>query len=192
MAKKFDDVIMPERRRSIRDIPIPEGRRKTESTSAPRKVSTDNINILKKPVSAYSTPPIIDRITPPPTPPSFNNSYIPPTPPARPTPPSRPKSGKKRVWLAGFVGLVILAVTALSFFDGATLTYTPKSQALTFAADTLTVKKVVDSGLFFSVVKLSGDKSMAVNATGESQVSRKASGAIVVYNEEVAAQPLVE
>ena len=159
MPKNIDDVIVPERRKSIRNIPIPEGRRKAD-----RVANMDG--------AAKSEPPVM-----PPRPLRYRST--------------RP-SGRK-FWLAVLVAAVILAFAILSFFGGGTLAYTPRSATLSFAGETYSAYKTADSGLLYSVVKLSGDKALSVEASGEQEVSRKASGTIVVYNNASAeAQRLVE
>jgi hypothetical protein len=79
-------------------------------------------------------------------------------------------------------GVLILFFIVLSFFKGATLSYVPRSAPLSFTGETFNAYKSASSGLLYSVVKLSGDKGEVVNASGERDVSRKATGTIVIYN----------
>lgn len=174
MAKHIEDMIVPERKRSIRNIPIPESRRKIP-----------NVADVEVPVAPTPTPP-------PPSPQprrdySFNNS----------SPSSSPQdedfdfhnrgsrfkflSGKRRWFAIGLAGFLILVFVALTIFDGASLSYEPKSTAISFDGDEYSATKS-GAGLIFSVMKISKDKGVIVPASGESEVSRKASGTIIVYN----------
>ncbi len=166
MAKNIEDIIVPERRRSIRDIPIPAGRRRAD----------------------HLTPTFDTKPTPPPAPSlgDFSKPPSPPTPPPPPRPPvfpERPRKSKKKMWLGVLLGVIVLVFAVLSFFNGATLAYMPKSLDLSFESDTFAAQKSGAGSLFYSVVKLSRDKSFVAPAGGEQDVSRKASGVIVVYND---------
>ena len=141
MPKHIEDIIVPERKRSIRDIPIPEGRRRAER---------------------YEMPPASKE----------NHSFN-----------STSNDGRsRRKWIAIGIALLILMFTALSLFDGATLAYVPKSQAVSFDDDSYTARKAGEGNLLFSVIKLSGEKGLEAPASGEKGVERKASGTIIVYN----------
>ena len=155
MPKQIADVVAPEKRRSIRNIPIPEGRRKSE------KVSLDAVKRSTPKAPPMDLPPM----PPPPLPPRLHSSGT---------------SRKGRLFTI-IIAILILGFGILSIFKGATLSYVPRSAALTFEGDTYSAYKS-GTGLLYSIVKLSGDKGLSVPATGEVQVSRKASGTIVVYN----------
>ncbi len=165
MPKHIDNVIIPDRKRSIRNIPIPEDRRRPEPPS--------DLNGVKK------VPPR----------PSLGDSYPPPPPPPRP----RRSFSSRRTWVSALIGIVVLGFASLSFFGGATLSYEPRSSLVEFEGETFTANKTGETGLLYSVVKLSGDKGVSVPASGEKAVSRKASGTIIVYNDASAEpQRLVE
>lgn len=93
-----------------------------------------------------------------------------------------PKYSKKFLWIGAVVAVLVLAFAVFSLFAGATVSYTPKSSQLTFSKDTYTAYKSGDKVLLFSVIKLSEDKGVKTPASGEENVSLKASGTIVVYN----------
>ncbi len=150
MPKNIEDIIVPERRRSIRDIPIPEGRRKDSGYEA--------LSTLKE----YGSP-------------------------------LTPRIPRKGVWIASGIALLILIFAVLSIFNGATLAYVPKSAPLSFNNDIYVTRKTGEGELLYSVVKLSKDKGLDAPVSGEEEVSRKASGVIVVYNDaSTQAQRLVE
>lgn len=156
MAKNIEDMIVPEKKRSIRDIPIPEGRRKAHSsshTSTSHHKSHHAQDIDLQPKAEHRAP--VKK--------------------------SRKRFGKK-AWFSTVLAIVILAFAGLSFFDGATLAYVPKSSSISFDSDVYRTKKAGDGEILFSVVKLSNDKSLVAEASGEVEVSRKASGTIIVYN----------
>ncbi|MDO8424303.1 MAG: hypothetical protein Q7S54_01685 [bacterium] len=160
MPRNIDDIIVPDRRRSIRDIPIPAGRRLTDAAKAPGK-------------KTFST---ASRV-------ADQDENDNPLPRHNPDFPRRKRASRKRVWIAVAVGVLILSFAILSMFNGATFAYVPKSAALTFNNDVYTARKSGTAGLFYSVVKLSREKGMTAPAAGEETVNRKASGVIVVYND---------
>ncbi len=157
MPKNIEDIIVPERKRSIRDIPIPEGRRRNEESPVP-----------SLPQEQYHAPTL------------SRNSFDLPQEERKYTTSSW--RGRKNLWLATGAALIVLIFAVLAIFNGATLAYVPKSQTLSFENDTYTAHKTGEGKLLYSVVKLSKDKGLDVSVSGEEEVSRKASGTIVVYN----------
>ncbi len=131
MPRNIDDVILPERRRSIRNIPVPT-RRKTDKTTTNDVVrrAPSRIAELKETESA-----------------------IPPTPSSMREPlPRKHRSYAKRIWAATLAGILILAFGLMSFFSGATLAYTPKSAVLNFNNDVYSAAKSGEGELLYSVV----------------------------------------
>jgi hypothetical protein len=170
MPKNIEDMIVPEKRRSIRDIPLPDGRRKTDSRSVKTSNGESKTLSKKKVVEAEGSS----------------------LPPARTPIPRHRRGSRKKFWTTVGVVLVVAIFGLLSIFDGATLSYAPKSAALNFESETYTAHKSGTGGLFYSVVKLSREKGMTAPAGTEEEVSRKASGVIVVYNNSTESQRLVE
>lgn len=157
MPKNIEDIIVPERK-SIRDIPIPESRRK--------------VNI----VDAFSPK---ETLTPPPVPPSrirpmMRDNFG--------SLPSHRRYSQKSIWIGAGIALVVLVVAIFSLRTSATLTYIPKSVAINFTKDVYTAHKNTENQLLFSVIKLSGEKGLAAPASGEVKVSRKAQGTVIIYN----------
>ncbi|OHA91379.1 MAG: hypothetical protein A2758_02885 [Candidatus Zambryskibacteria bacterium RIFCSPHIGHO2_01_FULL_49_18] len=161
MPKKIEDIVVPDRRRSIRDIPIPESRRKETG----RKDIRNKIQDTK--ISEESLPPVRTPIS------------------------RHRRSFRKKIWLVGIITAAVLVFIILSIFNGATLSYAPKSTVLAFENDVYIAHKSGSSGPFYSVVKLSRDKGITAPAGSEQDVSRKASGTIVVYNTSSASQRLI-
>jgi hypothetical protein len=137
MPKNIDDIVVPNNRKSIRSIPIPERKSNSEPT-------------VLKPRAFSST--------------------------------RSPRYSKKFLWIGAVLAVIILAFAIFSLFAGATVTYTPKTAALSFNKDTYTAYKSGDQVLLFSVIKLSEDKGVKTPASGAENVSLKAGGTIVVYN----------
>jgi hypothetical protein len=179
MPKKIEDMVVSDKRRSIRDIPIPEGRRRSDTRSA-----TNSTRASKAPSLDG-----VRKSAPPPPPLEDNDTSL---PPMRTPIPRRRRISKKRVWSSVLVALLVLAFILMTAFGGATLSYVPKSTALTFEGESYTAQKAGTAGLFYSVVKLSREKGMAAPAGAEENVSRKASGVIIVYNNNAESQRLVE
>ncbi len=170
MPKNFDDMIVPDRRRSIRDIPIPEGRRRGDKIApAIKKAPTRREEeIVEEAEVEENLPPVRTHI-----------------------PKHRRKSGKK-IWLGVLAVLLVVVFAVLSMFNGATLSYVPKSATLTFEGDTYAAHKAGTSGLVYSVVKLARENGLVAPAGTEQDVSRKASGVVIVYNDSLEAQRLIE
>lgn len=158
MPRNIDDVVIPERRKSIRNIPI------TRKNAAP----APKLDGMKRRATDEETP---EEVVPPT-----------PVPPRRFEMPARPGSSRRKIFAIAGVSLLVIAFVVLSLFNGATLSYTPRSVALAFENEVFAANKTANSGLLYSVVKLSGEKGLSVPASGQQQVSRKASGTIVVYN----------
>lgn len=181
MPRNIEDIVVPERRKSIRNIPIPNDRRRgdpryAEGSGEARKIA--KLDGLKKPAR-------LDGRSGGRTPVEEAGGELPPSPPSPPRfeMPRRPRSSRRRIWAALGVATLVIIFAALSFFNGATLSYAPRSVALAFDNEVYTARKTADSGLLYSVVKLSGEKSVSVPASGEREVERKASGTIIVYND---------
>ncbi|MBI2674072.1 MAG: hypothetical protein HYX23_02210 [Candidatus Zambryskibacteria bacterium] len=163
MPKHIEDIVVPERKRSIRDIPIPEGRRRIERREMPQ-TSKENYSFNdSSPDNSFNFPP--------------NGG-------------SSANSRGRRKWIAISIAALILIFPILSVFGGATLAYVPKSQAVSFDGGLYEARKEGESGLLFSIVKLSMEKGQEVSTSGEQEVERKASGTIVVYNASIVEQRL--
>jgi len=163
MPKNIEEFIIPEKKRSIRDIPIPDGRKKIDRYTG--------VHIKKPSTSEH----VIH---------GEDNVSMPPPPPESPMMEgSSKKFPRKRLWGLAVVAVLVLTFAVLSFFNGATLAYVPKSASLTFNNEAYTAYKTGDKAPLYSVVKISLDDGVEVPVSGEEQVSRKASGTIVIYND---------
>ena len=178
MARNVEDIIPRGDRRSIRDIPIPAGRKKVEGLSrpVPMREPAEEPVFIKKEVREEEPPRHYENV--------FARERK-----------SHSSKSKKTLWASIIAIVVVIGVIIFSLFSSATLAYTPQSATLTFTNNSYTAYKttVVGSGqLAFSVIQLSGNKSANVPASGQVQVSTKASGIIIIYNNSsTASQKLV-
>jgi len=159
MPKNIEEFIVPEKKRSIRDIPIPDGRKKIDRYTG--------VHIKKNPEPTHVV--------------HGDDNDLPPTQDSTPKGPAN-KFPRRRLWGFGILGLLIVVFAVLSFFNGATLSYVPKTTNLTFSNEAYSAYKTGDKAPLYSIVKISVDDGVEVPVSGEKQVSRKASGQIVVYN----------
>ncbi len=97
-------------------------------------------------------------------------------------------------WVA--IPAVVLAgvIVILNYFGGATVSVIAKHDIIPIP-DTQTfmaVKNSTDASLGYSIMKVTLDDSREVSATGAKTVTAKASGSIIVYNEQTVAQRLIK
>jgi len=212
MAKiPFNDVTPPDKR-SIRNIPIPSGRRKkvgqdqnfsysgsgsyfNNKSLEEDQQDTSNIQKESSPVEQIPeqqkfVPKMSDiktsetRTSPEKTSNPNNNVYEYYYPKNIPSTESKkPKSNKKYIW----GGLALLAICGfvvgmMNVFSSATVKIVPKSQSLTVDM-TLPVSAESEEGsVKYEVIKTTKSNSVSVEANGEESVELKASGKIVIYN----------
>jgi hypothetical protein len=167
MPKNIEDIIVPERKRSIRDVPIPAGRHKFDRNETP-PVSVDSVNKEKHSFQNLSSA-HFDTVVK-----EYGSIH---------------EKGRMK-WAASGVALLVLTFAIFSIFQGATLAYIPKSQAIVFNGDVFTTRQTGEGGLLYSVVKLSRTKGVEVAASGGGKVERKASGTIIIYNTNTQEQKL--
>jgi hypothetical protein len=166
MPKNIEDIVVPEKRKSIRDIPIP--RKRAE-------------NILH--TETTSDMPAPDTIAP---------IYPPPPPRNNLTPPRRRSFPKKAVIILLVLILLLTGLGVFASFSRATLVYTPKVQSINFDADLFSAERNGNGGLTYNIMKISRDMGEEVVASGQEEVNEKASGTIVVYNNNSTAQNLIK
>lgn len=194
MPKKIEDIVP--NKKSIRDIPIPV--RRIENTPPPPSIPPIK---PKEPLGGrFTMPPERESFSPvrpiePPVLPrlrtDFKNDFRVEEKENHETP---KRASKKYMWWGGGVVLAFLVIFgALSLDAGATVAYTSKTQSLNFSNDTYTAYLSPAAGdLGYSVIKVSADKSASVAASGEETVSVKATGRIVIYNEQSSSQQLIK
>jgi len=97
----------------------------------------------------------------------------------------KPLNPKFVIWLIAGVCLMSLFFGISILFSSATVIITPKTQTITFANDSYRVTKADSSnadGLTFEVLNIKQTTGEEVEATEEKEVSQKATGTIVIYN----------
>lgn len=93
-------------------------------------------------------------------------------------------SGKRGLMyiIGGIAVIAILAVVITSVFHSATITAKPRSLAFTADVDLVAKKDATANELPFTLITATEQSSATVKATGSKQVSTRASGTIVIYN----------
>ncbi len=92
------------------------------------------------------------------------------------------KSSKKLLYFALVVFVLTLAFGISALFKGAKISITPKEDSQPLNATFTAKKDISDSSLGFQVVTVTKDAEKAVAATGQENVSKKAQGTIIIYN----------
>lgn len=188
------DEITPPSKRSIRNIPIPAGRRRVSSKSA-QEVPQKEIKINKE--VKEEIPVELNREISAPAPriderheenirhdyPSYDDApEIPVTTPRNRKP--HTGGGKKKIIISSVsVLLIIFIFFIISLFTGATVKiYPKKAEAVVNETVTASEMSTNSDSLNYKVVEISETKSKTIKASGEEEVETKASGFITVYN----------
>ena len=95
-------------------------------------------------------------------------------------------------WLLGTVVIIVAGVLLLNYFAGATVTIVPKHETTTMDERFTAIKNATGADLPYAIMSTTTSLSIEVPATGEKTVTTKASGKIVVYNEQTVAQRLIK
>ena len=97
-------------------------------------------------------------------------------------------------WVLIPIVLIVGGVILMNHFGGATVLLIPKHDTLPIPQNEafIALKNPEGSALGFSVMKVTLDDTREVNATGTKTVTAKASGKIVIYNEQTAPQRLIK
>jgi uncharacterized integral membrane protein len=184
MKKNFlQDVVPPTQKRSIRDIPLPQSKNKdTQAVEPPRQeASVKKVSKTKPEVAPPSTPP---------TPPTSNDNY------SFDDYSDFDKPRKKRKWL--WISLIILLIVIFAVVNRtkAEIIIFPKQETVQVNDSYSIVNKTledVDGALGYKILSLEKEVSIIVEASGEEEVTQKASGRIKIKNEfSSEAQKLVE
>lgn len=95
-------------------------------------------------------------------------------------------------WLLGTVVIIVAGVLLLNYFAGATVTIVPKHETTTMDEHFTAVKNATPTDFPYAIMSTTTSLSLEVPATGEKTVTTKASGKIVIYNEQAVAQRLIK
>ena len=179
--------IVPKGGRSIRKVPLPEGRQRTER-AAPKKEIPKLIEELAKPkapepLKREEIKEPIETVTESEAPREDHVSAL------RDVREEFEASRERRIrkgknLKVGLITLAIVAVLGLAvfvsnLFHSAVLSVSPRVAAAAISDD-LVAKRA--GGLTYQAVTLKEEGSSTVKATGEEAVSKKASGTVVIYN----------
>lgn len=170
--------IVPNGHRSIRSIPLPTHRPKA-AARAPEPVEEEEV-IEAEEIEMNSKEAIKSARE------EFERAKA---------PRSRRSPIGKKPFIAGGVVLALISVLIVlsTVFHGATVTVTPRTQAVSFKNELSAVKSSTTGGLSFQAKVIKQTGSVQLKATGEKQVNTQASGTIVIYNNySAAAQRLVK
>lgn len=169
---QFSDVVPPEKK-SIRDIPIPNsGNRKQPVVIKPE--------ITPSP----KTDPKIETVVP-----KKNDTYeyyYPKDKDNVENPNPLKNKPKKKIIFGGlaFILIAVFIISMMTIFASATIVITPKTEQIEVNTK-INALNTTDEDLNtvgYEIIKLSAQKSLPLEATGEEEVEIKASGKIVVYN----------
>jgi len=96
----------------------------------------------------------------------------------------KPLNPKFVIWMLAIICLAALFFGISLLFSSATIQVTPRVQEITFNNETYIAKlsPTATSDLPFEILTITKEASEVVSATAEKDVSQKASGIIVVYN----------
>lgn len=103
--------------------------------------------------------------------------------------------GRRTNWLPWtLIPLMALAVLGLilNFFSGAVVSIIPKTDSMPIELTLSALKSATGDELPFAVMKVEESVSSEVLATGTKTVTTKASGRIIIYNEQLTAQRLIK
>ena len=92
------------------------------------------------------------------------------------------KSGKKFLYISLALFILVLTFAVSALFKSAKITVTPKQDSRQLDATLSAKKDALVGGLGFQVVTVTKEAEKSVTATGEQNVSTKATGKIIIYN----------
>jgi hypothetical protein len=176
MVKKrvsIQDIKIPERHRSIQDISMADvGREDSEDMKYKKKVTGKSASVKKVLLPEDE----IQHF-------DFHSEYI--------THSRRPRWGMVGVWILAITALIGCFILASSFFHNAKVEIKIKEALADVDTGVNMVRKDETGALPFEIVSLSKEVSESVPANGEKQVSVKATGRIIIYNNNTASQKLL-
>ncbi len=95
-------------------------------------------------------------------------------------------------WVLGLMVIFLMFGFVLNYFSGATVSLIPKSDSMPIDQKFIAMKNSTLDELPFAVMKVEEFASSEVPATGTKTVTTKASGKIVIYNNQSVAQRLIK
>lgn len=151
MAKKIVEDVLPPRR-TIRDIPLPGGKRekKEKITNTPKVAVQTRVQKEPRKEARRSRP---------------KRNYT-----------------RLGIWVLALLCVIGLVFVSSFLFAGATVTITPKQQSITVNETFSAEKESSTGGLSYTLISVSKEGSKTVPAGGEEKVETRATGKIIIYN----------
>jgi len=192
MEKKFiQDVVPPNKKRSIRNIPIPEGRSKVTSASQrkvipeakPEKPSADYEAERDGKIREEIKEKNIDTLN------DFSGNLDEDDPLEDLFEDEKPHSKgplKKIIWVTLIIVIILAIIGLISIFSVSEIKISPK-QASATANETIIAQNIettdgIENVLTYNVIEISEEQTIQISSTGEEEVSSKASGMITIVN----------
>lgn len=205
MKREVPQDVVPPHKKSIRNIPIPNGRRARPQTDTPHAMRTSEPPVIHDEVVAYNKESLtikrhqepqqryedqkeyeeseednemVEQHTPTRRVVSFEEDDRP-----------RKRGSKRLLIVSSGVAVFVLAVVLIFFsFGGATVTVYPRQVTTTLgaqlvASNVATPEAAASSSLTFAANEIIAEATRKVEATGEEEVIEKATGSIVIHNE---------
>jgi hypothetical protein len=96
----------------------------------------------------------------------------------------KPMNPKFAIWTVAGICILALVFGLSMIFSSATVIITPRTAKITFISDTYTAKSTTSgiSDLQYELLNIKQSLGETVNATEEKEVTQKASGKIIIYN----------
>ena len=166
MKKEMRDIVPKNQLKSIRNIPLPEKERRQEKKKEKEeeKIIIDEQVNIEIPIRTINTSTREERKT---------------------------RKRNKAIWFVAILTIIILFLVISSVFGKATITVSSKIVSFNVPQNISASKTPQTNQVGYSEVKLSLSESAFVKGTNQQQVSTKAKGKIVIYNNTASAQKLV-
>ena len=93
-----------------------------------------------------------------------------------------PKKSRTLLWVIAFFSILVCFFAISFLFAKADILVTPKTKDLVLNENLSASKDSNSNGLFFNLIAIPGEESETVQASGEKDVSIKATGTVIIYN----------
>jgi len=101
------------------------------------------------------------------------------TPPKERDLKGKPKHG---LWIVALISFIFLFFALSYFFAKVTVTVNPKIENITMNENLSAIKDASGEDPSFDLIVLSGEESNTMPSTGQEEVSKKAGGTVIIYN----------
>ena len=193
MKKNLVQDIVPPSRKSIRNIEIPPRRAKVNITEVD---PVEPVAVNKK-ENVFTQPPKMEKPERENFPrPAFDYSGISDKPTLEYKPDYKyeydepKKSSKKVLYISLAIFVLAFAFGVSALFKSAKITVAPKEQQIHLGSN-FTANKDDESGLSFQIVTINKDIQKTVASSGQTNVQKKASGTVTIFNTTTQSQKLV-